>query len=89
VPTEIELKLALDPTAAAALVRHPAVQASRRGRTRTERVASSYYDTADSLLARAGVALRVRRIGRRWVQTIKGPPEPDAGAGLHARAEFE
>jgi inorganic triphosphatase YgiF len=89
VPTEIELKLALDPTAASALVRHPAVQALRRGRTRTERVASSYYDTADSLLAHAGVALRVRRIGKRWVQTIKGPPESDAGAGLHARAEFE
>jgi inorganic triphosphatase YgiF len=71
------------------LVRHPAVQALRRGRTRTERVASSYYDTADSLLAHAGVALRVRRVGKRWVQTIKGPPEPDAGAGLHARAEFE
>jgi inorganic triphosphatase YgiF len=89
VPTEIELKLALDPAAASALVRHPAVRALRRGRTRMERVESSYYDTADSLLAHAGVALRVRRIGRHWVQTVKGPPEPDAGAGLHARAEFE
>ncbi len=54
-----------------------------------ERAESSYYDTADSLLAHAGVALRVRRIGKRWVQTIKGPPGSDAGAGLHSRAEFE
>ncbi len=89
VPTEIELKLALDLTATSALVRHPAVQALRRGRARTEHLVSSYYDTAGSTLARAGVALRVRRVGKRWVQTLKGPPEPDAGAGLHARAEFE
>jgi triphosphatase len=89
VPTEIELKLSLDPTAMNAVVRHPAVKAARHGRTRTVRVASRYYDTDDFQLAEANVALRVRRIGAKWVQTIKGPPDEDAGAGLHARAEFE
>ena len=89
VPTEIELKLSLDPTAMNAVVRHPAVKAARHGRTRTARVASRYYDTDDFQLAEANVALRVRRIGAKWVQTIKGPPDEDAGAGLHARAEFE
>lgn len=88
-PTEIELKLALDPLAMPALLRHPAVRALRRARMRTARLVSSYYDTADSLLAAEGIALRTRRVGKRWVQTIKGPAAPDAGAGLHARTELE
>ncbi|MEO8305060.1 MAG: CYTH and CHAD domain-containing protein [Betaproteobacteria bacterium] len=88
-PTEIELKLSLYPQAAEAALRHAAVRALRQGRTRTARLANAYYDTADTLLANAGVALRVRRIGKRFVQTIKGPSESVAGPGLHARAEFE
>jgi len=90
---EIELKLALDPAVMPALLRHPAVKALRRTRMRTTRLANVYYDTPDSLLATEGIALRVRRAGRRWVQTIKGPPESGvaagAGAGLQARAEYE
>jgi len=89
VHTEIELKLAVDPGAANAPLHHPAVRALRTGRMRTARIDSAYYDTADSLLADADVALRVRRIGKRWVQTIKGPAESASGAGLFARAEYE
>ena len=51
-PTEIELKLSVDPSAANASLHHPAVKALRAGRMRTARVASSYYDTDDSLLAK-------------------------------------
>ncbi|HET7031885.1 MAG TPA: CYTH domain-containing protein, partial [Casimicrobiaceae bacterium] len=87
--TEIELKLSVDPRAANASLRHPAVKALRAGRMRTARVDSGYYDTDDSLLAEADVALRVRRIGKRWVQTIKGPAKEAAGGGLFARAEYE
>ena len=89
IPLEVELKLALDAAAVPALLRHPALRPLRRGRTRTAHVVSTYFDSPDFRLERADVALRVRRIGRRWIQTLKGPPQAGAGAGLHARPEHE
>jgi inorganic triphosphatase YgiF len=89
VPTEIELKLSVDPHAANAPLRHPAVKALRTGRMRTARIDSSYYDTGETLLADADVALRIRRIGKGWVQTIKGPAQSATAGGLFARAEYE
>jgi inorganic triphosphatase YgiF len=89
VPLEVELKLALDAAAVPALLRHPALRPLRRGRTRTAHVVSTYFDSPDFRLECADVALRVRRIGRRWIQTVKGPPQADAGAGLHSRPEHE
>jgi len=89
IPTEIELKLALDVADMPALLRHSALRPFRRGRTRTAHVFSTYFDSPDYRLQRDGVALRVRRVGRRWIQTLKGPPQSAAGAGLHARAEYE
>ena len=90
---EIELKLAIDPDAVAvtvaALRRHPAVAALQRGRWRRAQVTSTYFDTPDGSLAAAGLVLRLRRYGSRWLQTVKGPPLAAAGAGLHARAEYE
>lgn len=90
---EIELKLAIDPRACAATIaalrRHPAVAAVRRGRWRRAQVTSTYYDTTDWRLAEAGIALRVRRYGKRWLQTVKGPALAEGGGGLHARPEYE
>ena len=90
---EIELKLAIDPDAVAATIaairRHPAVAALKRGRWHRAQVTSTYFDTPDWQLADAGLALRLRRYGTRWLQTVKGPPLADAGGGLHARAEYE
>ncbi len=71
----------------AALLRHSALRALRRGRMRTARVSSTYFDSPDFRLESGNLSLRIRRIGQRWVQTLKGPPQ--AGAGLHARAEYE
>lgn len=88
-PTETELKLAIDPSAVASLLRHPALRSVRRGRMRTARLVAHYYDTVDARLARDDVALRVRHDGRRWIQTLKGPAEPTAGAGLQVRGEWE
>jgi triphosphatase len=92
VPVEIELKLALDRAALRRLPqlpRAPAIVAARKGPTRKARLVSTYYDTVDGRLARDGIALRVRRDGRRWLQTVKGPTLPGAGAGLSAREEHE
>ena len=91
-PAEIELKLTLDRAAvprAALIARHPAVMAARSGRLRTSRVISTYYDTPDLALLHAGVTLRIRRDGRRWLQTVKGPPLENASGALHAHDEHE
>jgi len=89
---EIELKLAIDRAAvprAGELARHPAVAAVKRGRVRTARVTSTYYDTPEFALEEARVALRVRRDGARAVQTVKGPPLDAAVGALHAHDEHE
>ena len=51
-----------------------AVEAAlRRGAVTTMRLRAQYFDTKASDLAKAGVALRLRQEGRRWVQTLKMP----------------
>jgi inorganic triphosphatase YgiF len=49
---------------------------------RRVRLQAIYHDTADRRLAAAGLALRLRKEGRRWVQTLKG-----RGDGLLGRLE--
>ena len=46
-----------------------------------------YFDTADEALRKAGLSLRVRKIGDRRVQTIKA--EGQTAAGLFVRPEWE
>src|SRR5215831_1566308 len=84
---EIELKLTAPPEAIAAVRTHPAVTAAKRGPMHTTELLSTYYDTPERELAAAGVALRLRKAGRSWLQTVKGNGE--AAAGLHRRSEFE
>jgi inorganic triphosphatase YgiF len=65
---EIELKFQVPAAARAAVDK---AVAGRESRPR-ERLQAAYYDTPERALAQAGLALRVRREGRRWVQTLKG-----------------
>lgn len=75
---ETELKFQV-PVAARAAVAAAVAGAQPAKRVRLQ---ASYVDTADRALAAAGLALRVRREGRRWVQTLKG-----AGSDGMTRAE--
>lgn len=52
------------------------------------RLSTTYFDTADAALRDKGLALRVRRDGRRYVQTIKGRNETGSGSAL-SRREIE
>lgn len=65
---EIEIKLQV-PTG-----QHRAVEVAVAGRTPTPRMRlqAAYQDTPNRSLASAGMALRMRREGRQWVQTLKG-----------------
>jgi inorganic triphosphatase YgiF len=83
------LKLSLDEGEMPKLIRHPALRPVKRGRARTALLSATYFDTPDFRLQREDLSLRVRRVGKRFVQTLKGPPHQGAGAGLHARPEFE
>jgi triphosphatase len=81
---EIELKLALDPAFATRIKRHPllaGIKAERR------MLHSIYFDTPDFALTRRRIALRLRRVGYHWVQTLKAAA-PSVGA-LSARPEWE
>jgi len=83
-PHEIELKLALPPGQAGAFLKR---MARRRSTPVQMGLVTRYFDTPDFALSAQGVALRVRRAGRRWLQTLK--TEGERQGGLSRRAEFE
>ncbi len=85
--TEIELKLLVASADLTRLRRLPWLRALQSGRTRTHTLCSTYFDTADGRLRAEGVALRLRRDGRRLVQGVKTAGLPRGGA--FARGEWE
>ncbi|NNG05200.1 MAG: CYTH and CHAD domain-containing protein [Inquilinus sp.] len=82
-PSEVELKLTGDPAALKAL-REAGALTGTSGRLVTHRLESVYYDTPDHRLHRRKLAFRVRRKGRRFIQTLK-----DEGDGMLRRGEWE
>src|SRR5262245_55058805 len=67
---ELELKFEVEPTTLRRLNRIPVIKAlSKRPKYATE--ASVYFDNDKHALRKKGLMLRVRRIGKRHVQTIK------------------
>lgn len=83
-PRETELKLRLPP-GAESLLRRAAVL--RSATPRTLHLDATYFDTPTRLLQANGMALRLRRAGRDWVQTLKAAAT--ATGGLSTRPEWE
>jgi inorganic triphosphatase YgiF len=83
--SEIELKLSFPAAVLRKLGAHRLMKGAARPVTR--KLHTVYYDTPSLDLWRRGVALRVRRAGRRWVQTVKGGGS--VRGGLHRRTEIE
>jgi triphosphatase len=90
-PTEVELKLAVRPADLPRLRR----ALNPLGRAQRMQLETIYLDTPDRALAARGLALRLRRAGSTWVQTLKGADmqtartAPGEGSALSARAEWE
>ncbi len=82
-PREFELKLEFDPADKAAIEAHPLLAATTR---KEERLNSIYFDTADLVLQKARLCLRLRDTGRGFVQTIKAS---DGATQLFDRPEWE
>lgn len=70
-PQEIELKLALDPRDVLLLRDSPILRAPSLKHTAGQRLISTYYDTPSFSLQRNGIILRVRKLGRERVQSVK------------------
>ena len=81
---ETELKLALDENDVDAFRR---LMARRRSQPTRQELRTYYFDTPELALSDLGMALRLRRSGKRWIQTLK--TEGDRAGGLSVRAEYE
>lgn len=84
---EIKLKLLIDPADVLKLRQMPALKTWTTARPASRKLDMTYYDTPDHALWHAGIALQVRRIRYRWIQTIKG--DGKVCLGLHQRMKWE
>ncbi len=83
---ETELKLAFPAPLLPALLRHPLVAgAPKQGRAVT--LHNTYFDTPAFELRARGIAVRTRRQGGKWLQTVKCAAP--STAGLSQRPEWE
>jgi inorganic triphosphatase YgiF len=87
VPIETELKLRITPQHLDRLKRHALLREHQLTRPAARRLHNIYYDTPALELQKSGMALRLRRAGRQWLQTLKGGGS--VKAGLHQRNEWE
>ena len=82
---EAELKLSVRPERAARIGKHPAVHKLKTGRARTAHHMGTYFDTPDLLLTQCDLNLRIREVGRHYIQTLKRV-RPSDGANLQRDA---
>ncbi|MCI4662815.1 MAG: CYTH and CHAD domain-containing protein [Neomegalonema sp.] len=73
---EYELKIALSPIALSQLALGPALRLYQVSEPKTRALRSVYFDTPHHGLRQERIALRLRQVDGRWVQTVKHAPEP-------------
>ena len=84
---EYELKLELTPEQVKSLPRNPLVRSLTQGRSVAQKLHNTYFDTPTRSLDAHEMALRVRRMGRRRMQTLK--VRANGTSGLQHFKEFE
>jgi len=84
---EREIKLKLSPEAAAKIGSLASLRSLKTGEPITRRLDSTYFDTPEFGFRNNGIALRVRRIGQRHVQTLKLPR--NGATGVQTYREYE
>ncbi|MEH6389756.1 CYTH domain-containing protein [Pseudomonas profundi] len=84
---ETEIKLRVTPKTLAALRKHPLLAERLSGEWHSGPLYNQYYDTATRDLAAAKVALRLRRDGDQYIQTLKSRGQ--SVAGLSERNEWD
>ncbi len=84
---ETELKLRIAPQHLAKLKRHPLFKEHQLARPVSRRLYNVYFDTPELDLHESKMALRLRRSGKQWLQTLKGGG--GIKGGLHQRNEWE
>ena len=88
--TELELKLMVHPanfSMAADFFDQWCKKAPNCHRQATLNLMNGYFDTSDNLLMQAGIALRIRAVNQRFIQTLK--TRGTSRIGMHERGEWE
>ena len=84
---ETEIKLRASRETLLALREHPLLKKRNKSGWSRHELFNQYYDTADRALAQARVALRLRRDGEQFIQTLKSRGQ--SVAGLSERNEWD
>ncbi|SJM32378.1 CHAD domain-containing protein [Mesorhizobium delmotii] len=84
---EIELKFLLDELTSSELWGRAKARKLASGSPKTRTLRSIYLDTPEHALKKAGIALRLRRDGRRWIQTVKTRAELHGGLSQAGEVE--
>ena len=84
---ETEIKLRVSRETLAALREHPLLKKRNKSGWSSHELFNQYFDTLDRDLARARVALRLRRDGEQIIQTLKSRGQ--SVAGLSERNEWD